>query len=246
MTVASDKKDADNYPMQLALALSDFSLIERFAGFYPYGERSEGFFTVKRSDGNTFRPEHRHNEQEPAHTVIVNASWSYERDSEKLIFDGREARSGVLYAELAVDREHGDLSRGSPEGLALYFPQRIFAPLVSAVQRGTIASMRLPSPISPAPVVDTGPDFLPAYLSNGVIGLRVRDIPLRAGVATVSGLEGEHPAARVACVPEAPHPLAADIKLDTSWLSSIWHRVHKFEPRYDFATGELHSVFDFR
>jgi hypothetical protein len=103
----------------------------------------------------------------------------------------------------------------------------------------------LSGPISPAPVHDVGPDYLPAYLSNGVIGLRVRDVPLRPGVATVSGLEGVHPEAKILCVPEAPYPLAGDIKVDSMWLSSLWHLVHDLEQRYDFATGELHSHFEF-
>ena len=100
-------------------------------------------------------------------------------------------------------------------------------------------------PISPEPVVGVSPDYLPAYLSNGVIGLRVRDVPLRPGVATVSGLEGVHPEARVACVPQAPYPLAGDIQLGSVWLSSLWQSVHDVEQRYDFATGELHSHFEF-
>jgi len=92
-------------------------------------------------------------------------------------------------------------------------------------------------------VTELSPDYLPAYLSNGVIGLRVREVPLRVGVATVSGLEGEHPQARIACVPQAPYPLAGDIQLGTVWLSSVWHLVRNIEQRYDFATGELHSRF---
>ncbi len=74
------------------------------------------------------------------------------------------------------------------------------------------------APISPDPVTDGGSDHLPAYLSNGVVGLRVREIPFRPGIATVSGLEGEHPIARVACVPAAPYPLAGDVKLDEVWM----------------------------
>ena len=99
------------------------------------------------------------------------------------------------------------------------------------------------SPISPEPVTDTtGGDHLPAYLSNGVIGLRVREVPL-SGLATVSGLEGEHPSARIACVPPAPYPLAADVKVGATWVSQQLHHVHATEQRYDFATGELHSTF---
>src|SRR3954465_1977166 len=102
------------------------------------------------------------------------------------------------------------------------------------------------APISPEPVTDGRADHLPAYLSNGVVGLRVRDIPLRAGVATVSGLEGEHPTARIACVPMAPYPLAGDIRFDSIWMSQYWHHVHDTRQRYDFATGELHTNFEFR
>ena len=47
-------------------------------------------------------------------------------------------------------------------------------------------------PISPKPVTDAGPDFLPAYLSNGVLGLRVREIPLLNGVAVLNELAAEH------------------------------------------------------
>ena len=37
---------------------------------------------------------------------------------------------------------------------------------------------------------------LPAYVSNGLIGLRVREMPLRSGMALVSGVVGEHPESR--------------------------------------------------
>src|SRR5436309_3358497 len=64
-------------------------------------------------------------------------------------------------------------------------------------------------PISPAPVRAPGPDYLPAYVSNGLIGLRVREIPLLNGVAIVNGLAGVHPEALVESVPYAPYPLGA-------------------------------------
>jgi hypothetical protein len=101
------------------------------------------------------------------------------------------------------------------------------------------------TPISPDPVLDDagGLDQLPAYLSNGVIGLRIREVPLLAGIATVSGLEGEHPDARVACVPAAPYSLAGDIHFDSISLSHHWTRIHDAEQRYDFTNGELHSTF---
>src|SRR4051812_24861495 len=101
------------------------------------------------------------------------------------------------------------------------------------------------TPISPAPVADDRPDHLPAYLSNGVVGLRVRSVPLRSGLAVVSGLEGEHATAAVASVPPVPYPLAGDIKVGPVWMSNNWHNIHDVVQRYDFETGELHSAFVF-
>src|SRR5690349_15958612 len=80
-----------------------------------------------------------------------------------------------------------------------------------------------------------------AYLSSGTIGLRVRETALRPGLATVSGLEGVHPTARVAASPPAPYPLAGDLRLGAVWLSDAWHRVSDIEQRYDFGCGELHT-----
>jgi hypothetical protein len=50
-------------------------------------------------------------------------------------------------------------------------------------------------------------------LSNGLIGLRLGDLPLRAGVAIVSGLSSEHPVAQVEAAAMAPYPLADDIRV---------------------------------
>lgn len=47
-------------------------------------------------------------------------------------------------------------------------------------------------PISPPPATGALAEDLPAYVSNGVIGLRVRDVPLVPGMAIVSGFVGEH------------------------------------------------------
>ena len=43
------------------------------------------------------------------------------------------------------------------------------------------------TPINPAPVEGSGRPELPAYVANGLIGLRVRDMPLAAGMALLSG-----------------------------------------------------------
>ena len=45
-------------------------------------------------------------------------------------------------------------------------------------------------PISPAPTLGSVGNELPAYVANGVIGLRVRDMALGAGMTLVSGYSG--------------------------------------------------------
>src|SRR3954471_6342988 len=97
------------------------------------------------------------------------------------------------------------------------------------------------SPISPAPVTQPDGDLLPPYVSNGVIGLRVRDIPLRAGYATLSGLEGEDPESQVASVPEIPYPLVGDIQVGAFRLSHHSGAIRGMEQNYDFSCGELTS-----
>jgi hypothetical protein len=74
-------------------------------------------------------------------------------------------------------------------------------------------------PISPEPVTGGMKDELPAYLSNGVVGLRIRDNPPTAGMAMVSGLVGRHPVRHIEAAALAPYPLALDISLDEVWLS---------------------------
>ena len=111
---------------------------------------------------------------------------------------------------------------------------------------GTAADVDGNGPLSPERVVDDQPDHLPAYLSSGTIGLHVRETALRPGLATVSGLEGEHPSAGVAATPPAPYPLAADLRIGTVWLSNAWHRVSEIEQQYDFGCGELHTHFVYR
>ena len=100
------------------------------------------------------------------------------------------------------------------------------------------------SPINPPPVTEGGRDDLPAYLSNGLVGLRVLDIPLRPGITIVSGLSGRHPVVQVEAAAPAPHPLVGDIDVGGVWLSeqptqAVFHR-----QAYDFSCGELHSEFE--
>ncbi|MFZ0268310.1 glycoside hydrolase family 65 protein [Caulobacter sp.] len=100
-------------------------------------------------------------------------------------------------------------------------------------------------PISPPPVTGEGDRDLPAYVSNGLIGLRVRAQPLQAGMALVSGYAGEDPERRIEAAAPAPYPLAGDIAVNGVWLSDLQHQVGELEQAYDFASGELTSQFVF-
>ena len=101
------------------------------------------------------------------------------------------------------------------------------------------------TPISPPPETGRGERELPAYVSNGLIGLRVRDVPLTAGMAVVSGFAGEHPERRIEAIAAAPYPLAGDLAVNAVWLSDQPHQVQDLEQSYDFATGELVSRFSY-
>jgi hypothetical protein len=74
-------------------------------------------------------------------------------------------------------------------------------------------------PISPPTAVGGARGELPAYLSNGVIGLRVRDNPFVAGMTLVSGLTGCHPVRKIEAAAVAPYPLAMDLAVDGVWMS---------------------------
>jgi Glycosyl hydrolase family 65 central catalytic domain len=96
-------------------------------------------------------------------------------------------------------------------------------------------------PISPDPVDTFGSDHLPAYVSNGVVGLRVLEVPFRRGVAVLNGLAATHPALHLEYSPYAPYPLAGDVAIGSSSISRLPHEAHPIDQRYDFACGELHS-----
>jgi len=86
---------------------------------------------------------------------------------------------------------------------------------------------------------------LPAYLSNGVIGLRVRDNPLVAGMTLVNGLSGRHPVESIEALVPAPYPLAAEIAIDGVTSTDAIHAVQPIEQAYDFETGELSTHLSF-
>lgn len=101
-------------------------------------------------------------------------------------------------------------------------------------------------PISPAAVTEWLPDYIPAYLSNGLIGLRAGPIPLIEGLAILSGLSELDPVEKGEGLSRAPYPIGGDIELDGHRLSRLPGQTTFHEQRYDFSCGELHSRFSFR
>jgi glycosyl hydrolase family 65 len=101
-------------------------------------------------------------------------------------------------------------------------------------------------PISPPPVIGSAVNQLPAYLSNGVVGLKVRDNPLIPGMALLSGFSGEHPDRKIEAAAFAPYPIAGDICLDGVWMSDAPQGIRILDQAYDFSTAELTSRMDFK
>jgi hypothetical protein len=89
-------------------------------------------------------------------------------------------------------------------------------------------------PISPP--VETGArgDALPAYVSNGLFGLRVRENPLIAGMCIVSGFVGEHHEKRIKRRWRGP------IRWEATALNGLWAGD---QPRAD---GAIASHDDYR
>jgi hypothetical protein len=94
------------------------------------------------------------------------------------------------------------------------------------------------TPISPQPLTATRPDALPAYISNGLVGLRVERQPLFGGSAIVSGFDGRSPIDGVEGFTQAPYPLYGDVRVGSSWVSRLGGGRLETS-RHDFGTGEL-------
>jgi hypothetical protein len=102
------------------------------------------------------------------------------------------------------------------------------------------------APISPPPVTASTTKELPAYVSNGLIGLRVTDVPLFGGVSIINGFAGLDPSLLVEANARTPYPLAGDIAVDGVWLTIAPQQAEFVDQRYDFSTGELTTRFTFR
>ena len=101
------------------------------------------------------------------------------------------------------------------------------------------------TPISPLPASGRGDRQLPAYVSNGLIGLRVPSLPVISGMALLNGFAGEHPERRIEAAAVAPYPLMIDLAIDGVWLSDVPHTAFGLEQSYDFGSGELSTRFSF-
>ena len=101
-------------------------------------------------------------------------------------------------------------------------------------------------PISPPPIIGSAVNQLPAYISNGVVGLKVRDNPLIPGMALLSGFSGEHPERKIESAAFAPYPIAGDICLDGVWMSDAPQCIRIIDQAYDFSNSELTSRMNFR
>ena len=102
------------------------------------------------------------------------------------------------------------------------------------------------SPISPPTVVDYVPSYLPAYISNGLIGLRVGRLPLTEGNCIVNGLVELDPVEDGEGFAQAPYPVAGDVEVDGLRLSWQPELVEFVEQTYDFSCGELLTRLRFR
>jgi hypothetical protein len=100
-------------------------------------------------------------------------------------------------------------------------------------------------PISPQPVRDYRPEYLPAYVSNGLVGVRMGRIPFLKATAIVNGFYGRDPETHVQSFARAPFPLATDVQVGEAVLSRAPERAVLHEQRYDFSRGELHTSFAF-
>ena len=101
------------------------------------------------------------------------------------------------------------------------------------------------TPISPAPLEEWRPGSLPAYLSNGMVGLRVPHVPHFGGIAILNGFAGVDGASGVETMARTPYPLAAGLSVDGLELDTAHERARLVRQAYDFAAGELHTQFVF-
>ncbi|MFP4028905.1 MAG: hypothetical protein ACLFWL_14035 [Candidatus Brocadiia bacterium] len=94
-------------------------------------------------------------------------------------------------------------------------------------------------------IAEYDPGLEDAYIANGLVGLRIPQIPLPGGTALLNGYVGKSPEKGVEEYGEAPYPVGLDIQLDKAWLSKHRHRVQFKSQECDFSCGEIRSQFEF-
>jgi trehalose/maltose hydrolase-like predicted phosphorylase len=97
------------------------------------------------------------------------------------------------------------------------------------------------TPISPPSVRRWRPEYIPAYLSNGLVGIRAGKCPLTDGLAVVSGLAAIHPTDKVEGFARGPYPFGGDIGIDDVKLSARPDQLRLVSQEYDFSCGELRT-----
>jgi trehalose/maltose hydrolase-like predicted phosphorylase len=94
-------------------------------------------------------------------------------------------------------------------------------------------------------VEDFSRRFDPAYLSNGLIGLRPGPNPLAAAMVHVSGYVSAHVPYEVEALAPAPYPLETDIVLNQTSLLKRTDLLRVERQTLDMACGELTSEMTF-
>jgi protein-glucosylgalactosylhydroxylysine glucosidase len=101
-------------------------------------------------------------------------------------------------------------------------------------------------PVSPKPLTEFRPAAAPAYVSNGLVGLRVEQLPLSSSIAIVSGHCGVDPQTGVESFSPAPYPVAGDVTVDGVSMRHAAGAVRLIEQSYDFSCGELTTRLRFQ
>src|SRR5215470_18403372 len=89
---------------------------------------------------------------------------------------------------------------------------------MSAPRRVRSAAV-LAGPISPPSITEYRPEYLPAYVSNGMLGLRIGRIPFVEGLCMVDGLVERDPVEDGEGFARAPYPLWGDVTVDGHGLA---------------------------
>lgn len=86
----------------------------------------------------------------------------------------------------------------------------------------------------------------PAYLSNGMIGVRPGPNPLSPAVATVSGYVGDYHSEPFEAFAQAPSPFAADIRVGEFEMLQMPEKVSIQRQSLDMSSGELRTEMTFQ